>query len=85
MKLGHLSLVFVQEILQLFKAHSKACGLLKLYKNTAGNEGAKWGTLTKGMPPHLGQNPSTSKKKSWGRGSNEKKTSIRHQKVSYSR
>ena len=63
MKLGHLSLVFVQEKLQLFKAHSKASGLLKLCKNAAGIEGAKWGTWTKGMPPHQGLNPSTQKHK----------------------
>ena len=63
MKLGHLSLVFVQEKLQLFKAHFKANGLLKLCKNTAGIEGAKWGKWTKGMPPHQGLNPSTSNQK----------------------
>ena len=69
MKLGHLSLVFVQEKLQLFKAHSKANGLLKLCKNTDGIEGAKWGKWTKGMPPHQGLNPSTQRQKMCGRGS----------------
>ena len=69
MKLGHLSLVFVQEKLQLFKAHSKASGLLKLCKNTAGIKGAKWGTWTKGMPPHQGLNPSTQRQNMGGRGS----------------
>ena len=63
MKLGHLSLVFVQKKLQLFKAHSKASGLLKLWRNTTGIEGAKWGTWTKGMPPHQGLNPSTQMQK----------------------
>ena len=63
MKLGHLSLVFVQEELQLIKAHSKASRLLKMCKNTAEIEGGKWGKWTKGMPPHLGLNPSTQKHK----------------------
>ena len=63
MNLGQLSLVFVQDLVQLFKAHSKASRLLKMCKNTAGIEGAKWGKLTKGMPPHQGLNPSTQRQK----------------------
>ena len=63
MNLGHLSLVFVQDLVQLSKAHSKARRLLKLWRNTAGIEGAKWGKLTKRMPPHQGLNPSTQRQK----------------------
>lgn len=45
MNLGHLSLVFLHDLVQLSNAHFKACELLKLWRSTAGITRGRMGKI----------------------------------------